>query len=233
MSAGSPASGRGRVSTWTVEQDAELRRKAAAGVGFAAIAEALGFDRGTVRNRAMKLGILAPQRGGSDPERIAVSARARINGSADGWTAEKLKILTCELEAGKTAAQIAAALGDGITRNAVCGKLARLKLTLKRAHSPPPPAAEKPCAPPSRPTRREPPPKPISRRSEALRRVLEESDAGAAAPVGVSLLDLRENHCRWPLWGDTGDEERLYCGAAVAARAYCGAHCRLAGQARA
>ena len=50
----------------------------------------------------------------------------------------------------------------------------------------------------------------------------------SAGPV-VSIVDLREGTCRWPI-GDPQDEEHFgYCGAPCELdRPYCGEHCAMA-----
>ena len=47
---------------------------------------------------------------------------------------------------------------------------------------------------------------------------------------GTALLDLRETHCRWPLWAhDERPEEARFCGTTIdAAHTYCAPHRALA-----
>lgn len=41
----------------------------------------------------------------------------------------------------------------------------------------------------------------------------------------VPLTELRENHCRWPMWADDVPlEQKFFCGAAVARGRYCANH---------
>ena len=41
----------------------------------------------------------------------------------------------------------------------------------------------------------------------------------------IRLMDLRDVHCRWPLWDDgTPVESKFFCGAAVARGRYCAKH---------
>src|SRR5690242_9258746 len=49
--------------------------------------------------------------------------------SAGGWTDERVELLKKLWLEGLSASQIAAVLGDGVTRNAVIGKVHRLKLS--------------------------------------------------------------------------------------------------------
>ena len=46
-----------------------------------------------------------------------------------GWTEERVELLKKLWMEGLSASQIAAVLGDGVTRNAVIGKVHRLKLS--------------------------------------------------------------------------------------------------------
>lgn len=42
----------------------------------------------------------------------------------------------------------------------------------------------------------------------------------------IRLLDLRDVHCRWPMWGEdvTDIEQKFFCGAAKARGSYCVKH---------
>jgi hypothetical protein len=46
-----------------------------------------------------------------------------------------------------------------------------------------------------------------------------------------TIIELRDRSCRYPLWSDTGEGERLYCGRPSArlseARPYCATHAKL------
>ena len=50
-----------------------------------------------------------------------------------GWTDARVKLLTSMWNDGSSATEIAAALGGGVTRNGVIGKVSRLKLTRRKA----------------------------------------------------------------------------------------------------
>lgn len=134
------------------------------------------------------------------------------------WTDERVALLKKLWGEGKTAAEIANALG-GITRNAVIGKAHRLKLsnrlspiqpatkkTVKQAANTSTPPAEK---------------KPV--RVQVL----------AQPPVGkgLSLADLNPRQCRWPD-GDPREENFGFCGhTIVAGLPYCAEHGKMAYQA--
>lgn len=123
------------------------------------------------------------------------------------WTEERVALLRQLWGEGKTAAEIAKALG-GVTRNAVIGKAHRLKLSNRV--SPIQQNNKKPVVHEIKP---EP------------RRVVE-----VIAPGGVQMVDLREKMCRWPM-GDPKDPEFRFCGAtSVAGLPYCHDHAKAAYQ---
>jgi GcrA cell cycle regulator len=153
------------------------------------------------------------------------------------WTDERIELLKAHWEAGMTASQIAEALGEGVSRNAVIGKAHRLGLEPR-----PSPvkvseaveavlgavaaaaeglidgvvgalAAAPAKAPPKRPVRAAPPAKP-------------------AKPVRTTLLDLSEKVCKWPI-GHPGETDFHFCGKpAQASFPYCTDHCAIAYQAQ-
>ena len=155
-----------------------------------------------------------------------------------GWTEERVELLGRLWGEGLSASQIAAQLGGGVTRNAVIGKVHRLGLAGRgRAGAPPPVRQVKP-RPPSAPA---PLPETVVRAVQpgaaaAETRVGQAVAAPwaeeAAIPVSqrVSILDLRETMCRWPL-GDPASPEFGFCGArSVTGMPYCASHCRIAYQ---
>ncbi len=133
------------------------------------------------------------------------------------WTVERMAALEELWRDGLSCSQIAGALGGGITRNAVIGKVHRSGLhksyprgRLKRKQPRTPRkryVMTKKLGPPEfAPT---PPPR---------------AEAWNALPgsVPVNLVDLTESTCRWPL-GDT--RPFVYCGCqAVAGSSYCATH---------
>jgi GcrA cell cycle regulator len=151
--------------------------------------------------------------------------------------------------AGKSCAQIAAELGHGITRNAVIGKVHRLKIADRHCQSkaggrPPAQARSTPGVAPL--TRQKPAP-PLLRNAVRLRRnPLQVQRAAARAgilapkpPSGnvllafahgyngqqgrVALVDLEPQHCRFPV--DMPDGAVHYCGLAKEiSGSYCPAH---------
>ena len=146
------------------------------------------------------------------------------------WTDERIELLRANWEAGMTASQIAEALGEGVTRNAVIGKAHRLGLparpspvkitevieaVLDIAAAAVEGAIEGVTAAPPRavPRRPRPPAKP-------------------AKPAKTSLLDLSEKICKWPI-GHPGETDFHFCGkAAQTGFPYCTEHCAIAYQAQ-
>jgi GcrA cell cycle regulator len=165
------------------------------------------------------------------------------------WTKERIELLTKLWTEGLSASQIAAELGEGVSRNAVLGKAHRLGLAQgerKVASSPrsrkptrppdPPPVVE--LTPPDQPVPAEPPPQnnpvlapmtpnqPSAEAAELRRR----DEAVVPRLEGVTIMELREGVCRWPL-GDPTSPDFRYCGArAVEGLPYCAHHAQLAYQ---
>jgi len=128
------------------------------------------------------------------------------------WT-EKMETAVISMRCnGQSAVYIADKLGGGVTRNAVLGKIYRLR---KAGHlipvhrpEPPPRVRSTPPAPP-RVQRARPAPLPL-------------------ATSAITMMDLKANHCRWPL-NDAADEEYLFCGDNRApGKPYCVEHCAAA-----
>lgn len=136
---------------------------------------------------------------------------------------ESLKTLWTD---GLSCSQIARAMGGGLTRNAVIGKVTRLGLPLRgkggtglgsvRPAPRPRAIAEKGVRALLRATEQIPDPDPF--RFE---------DGGF-----VTVLTVSDRMCRWPV-GDPAAEEFHFCGNnPVAGAPYCEAHCRKAYQPR-
>jgi GcrA cell cycle regulator len=156
------------------------------------------------------------------------------------WTDERVELLRQLWLDGRSASQISAQLGHGVTRNAVIGKVHRLGLA-GRAKAPtsaasPPRAASAPRMSP----------RPASsgartavRGATALalatepaldtRPVFQEEDVVIPMSLRVSIIDLKEAMCRWPL-GDPTSADFRYCGSPAASGPYCAHHGKLAYQ---
>ncbi|MBT8417721.1 MAG: GcrA cell cycle regulator [Silicimonas sp.] len=172
------------------------------------------------------------------------------------WTDERVELLKKMWTEGQSASQIAKELG-GVTRNAVIGKVHRLGLS-NRAGSAASPAPEKksakadatPKAQSKKPAKapvqekvievtvapRKPivpagqplPPQPSANEisPEALANVREIEKTAKR----ISLMDLTERTCKWPI-GDPATDDFWFCGLAVQqGKPYCEAHVSVAFQ---
>jgi GcrA cell cycle regulator len=151
-----------------------------------------------------------------------------------GWTDERVELLKKLWMEGLSASQIAGELGEGVTRNAVIGKVHRLKLSAR--------AKPTNTAPRSRPTQR-----PAARRmsspsgmggmsmNKPRASVMRTQTIGATALAAspdletevyvapqvqelfipedkrLNLLQLNEHTCKWPI-GDPLSKDFYFCG---------------------
>jgi len=148
------------------------------------------------------------------------------------WTEERIAQLKAGWEGGMTASQIAEALGEGVSRNAVIGKAHRLGLEARpspvkgaddTAAAPAPAKAAAPAAPVSAPV----PAAPAIARAPVAKK-----PARTGKAARTSLLDLNEKICKWPI-GHPGEPDFHFCGkAAQASFPYCTEHCLIAYQAQ-
>jgi GcrA cell cycle regulator len=168
-----------------------------------------------------------------------------------GWTEERVELLRKLWMEGLSASQIAAVLGDGITRNAVIGKVHRLKLSgrAKPTSSAPRPRGT-PRTAPRRPGLSSSPRTPLG--SMRPRSIGSAPMIGATAlkiteefevetyqlpqvqeleiPVEerLSLLQLNEHTCKWPI-GDPLTPDFYFCGRSHdEGKPYCDFHSRRA-----
>jgi GcrA cell cycle regulator len=164
------------------------------------------------------------------------------------WTDERVELLKKLWAEGLSASQIAAQLG-GVTRNAVIGKVHRLKLS-GRGRATAAPARQKKVVPQGAVSAS----KPVSRAASTVRHMTASIGATAlqtqfdAEPVVRSyirpvtenvvvpisrhlhLVELTERTCKWPN-GDPLSEDFHFCGNdAAEAGPYCKYHARLAFQ---
>jgi GcrA cell cycle regulator len=148
------------------------------------------------------------------------------------WSDDRVEQLKKLWEGGLSASQIAAELGN-VTRNAVIGKVHRLGLS-GRAKNPSSagPRKARPAQHVMRVSR------PASRGNTALAHAFEvemEPDPIAfdnVVPMGqrVSLLELSEATCHWPI-GDPASSDFFFCGGkALTGLPYCAHHSRVAYQ---
>ena len=171
-----------------------------------------------------------------------------------GWTEERVELLKKLWLEGLSASQIAAVLGDGVTRNAVIGKVHRLKLTGRAK-----PASSTPrvrSAPRAPGIRR--PSASLNRPSSGIASLMKSRSMGPAPMHGatalkidadleveayvapqveelfipveqrLSLLQLSEHTCKWPI-GDPLTPDFYFCGNhSEEGKPYCEFHSRRA-----
>jgi GcrA cell cycle regulator len=162
------------------------------------------------------------------------------------WTDERVELLKKLWEEGHSATQIAIRLGQGVTRNAVIGKVHRLNLSGRaqpqRSASPRVRKTREPSAP-GRPTapltlatqgnaalKPMPRPMPVERslplpEPKPLRLVDTSKGDGR-----ITILQLSDKTCKWPS-GDPGSDDFCFCGHKPREGSpYCEYHARLAYQ---
>ncbi|MBD3845491.1 GcrA cell cycle regulator [Bosea sp. SSUT16] len=166
---------------------------------------------------------------------------------AGAWTDERVELLKKLWSDGLSASQIAAELGN-VTRNAVIGKVHRLGLS-GRAKSAAAPATPRNAAPRKAPARA--PSHPMNNAAGATRGTHALAPHFATQPEAdieaeqaprpsedvvipfserVTIMELREYMCRWPM-GDPTTPEFRFCGArSQTGMPYCSHHARIAYQ---
>ncbi len=180
------------------------------------------------------------------------------------WTDERVELLRQLWLDGKSASQISAALGAGLTRNAVIGKVHRLGLA-GRAKTSSPSSSTSSSGPRTNPGVRRPTAPRLNSQishggggvglangggggarivrgntalamSAATEAEIEsqptrlEEDVVVPMSLRVTIVDLKEAMCRWPL-GDPTSADFRYCGSpAPGTGPYCAHHGKLAYQ---
>lgn len=149
------------------------------------------------------------------------------------WTEERIAQLKAGWEGGMTASQIAEALGEGVSRNAVIGKAHRLGLesrpspvkgTEDATPAPTPAKAAAPVAATVAPT--------APAATAVAKAPATKKPARTGKAARTTLLDLNEKICKWPI-GHPGDADFHFCGKpSQAGFPYCTEHCLIAYQAQ-
>ncbi len=147
--------------------------------------------------------------------------------AANAWTDARIALLRQLWDEGASYAQITAALG-GVSRNAVIGKVHRLRLPQldwrRRA------ATSPGSAPGGGAVRRPIAARRAHRRSPPAPAAIALDQFNAAIPIEQrrTLLLLTRSTCRWPV-GEQRAPEFFFCGGRVeAGRPYCPGHCGFA-----
>jgi GcrA cell cycle regulator len=155
------------------------------------------------------------------------------------WTDERVELLKKLWTDGLSASQIAAELGN-VTRNAVIGKVHRLGLSGRAKDVKAIPAASRPrkiTRAPSAPAPITPQPlsnvvlAPIPLQAERdMPDIAVDDEVAVPMSERVTIMDLRESMCRWPM-GDPTKPEFRFCGArSITGLPYCTHHARIAYQ---
>ncbi|HEX2136739.1 MAG TPA: GcrA family cell cycle regulator [Microvirga sp.] len=152
------------------------------------------------------------------------------------WTDERVEMLKKLWSEGLSASQIAAEIGS-VTRNAVIGKVHRLGLSGRgKAKSSSHQRVKKPVRTPSVPgaIAEQAPrstgaiaPLPLAMEPES---VAATDDVVVPMSERVTIMDLRESMCRWPMGDPTKAEFRFCGGRSVTGLPYCAHHSRIAYQ---
>ena len=179
--------------------------------------------------------------------RLTAQHEVNLGGAKLSWTDERVELLKKLWTEGLSASQIAGRLGNGVTRNAVIGKVHRLNLSgrvqQQRVAQPRQPRKQREpsLAPraggsmPSMPTAGSSALKPMMRAETHIRpaaipepqplRLVDLPKDGR-----VTILHLSDKTCKWPI-GDPGSEDFCFCGHGPRdGSPYCEYHARLAYQ---
>ena len=169
-----------------------------------------------------------------------------------GWTDERVELLKKLWMEGLSASQIAAELGEGVTRNAVIGKVHRLKLSARAKPTNTAPRS-RPAARPSTPRRPSTSSSSTSTMSAKPRVSMSRPQVMGATALAASpdmetelyvapaaaelfipedkrlnLLQLSELTCKWPI-GDPLTKDFYFCGQhSLETGPYCEFHSRRA-----
>jgi GcrA cell cycle regulator len=153
------------------------------------------------------------------------------------WTDERIELLRKLWLEGLSASQIARELANGISRNAVIGKVHRLGMSgrVKAAA----PASVRPKVKTARPVIHQRMSAPmmhgnLALKSQSMEAPLPAPREDVVIPMSemVTIMELKESMCRWPM-GDPSSGEFRFCGAKKGANQsgpYCSYHARIAYQ---
>ena len=156
------------------------------------------------------------------------------------WTEERVELLKKLWADGLSASQIAGQMG-GVTRNAVIGKVHRLGLSgrAKTNAAPAQPRPRKVARAPSHPLTHRPAVHGNTALAAHLRAAPEAEpepeiafDEDVVIPMSerVTIMELRDSMCRWPMGDPTTPEFRFCGGKAITGLPYCPHHSRIAYQ---
>ena len=149
------------------------------------------------------------------------------------WNDERVELLSKLWLEGRSASQIAAELGLGVTRNAVIGKVHRLGLSGRAKIAAPVTATVRARPKPAQTAPERLPQAPVEPAVVATAVAAPQRPATEVVipfSTRVTIMDLRETMCRWPL-GDPTSADFRYCGSRTGEIGpYCQDHARMAFQ---
>lgn len=157
------------------------------------------------------------------------------------WTDDRIALLKRMWKEGKSAAEIAKAVGKGVTRNAVIGKAHRMGLSGRPSPIKKPEAAPKKtaAAAPARKEAKGAPAKKTAAASSGMKNAappreepeFKKFEKEVVPPGGgIALIDLTERMCKWPI-GDPRDADFIFCGLGIRpGTPYCPMHAAAAYQ---
>lgn len=151
-----------------------------------------------------------------------------------GWTEDRVGALKKLWLEGQSASQIAKALGGGVTRNAVIGKVHRLGLSGRAAPSQPARTTFRPARPraaaPAAPVQAPSAPRRIEAAAPRPMAVAAQAPAPMPELAGTAtVLTLGAHMCKWPI-GDPSTSDFSFCGRRASEGVYCVEHARVAYQ---
>jgi len=212
---------------WSAEENRRLADLRHAGMTMAEIAEEMGRPYEATRSHARSIGL------------------SEVRGASIGWSDERVEWLKRLWADGATCSEIANEMGGGLTRNGVIGKVTRLGLPRRGKAGVGGRPVRTQAAPKSapRPIFKKTVMTPVQVKTKtgtSFHRMVEKVVTAQEMPdleliaapdpsLHVSIMDLRQHHCRWPI-GDPGNIETFrYCGAdSDLEDAYCKHHARIA-----
>jgi GcrA cell cycle regulator len=148
------------------------------------------------------------------------------------WSDEHIETLKSMWADGHSASSIANALGGGVTRSAICGKVNRLGLSGRLPLTRPRAMTARPAQRLHHNVTRL---QSIAENSDPVIKIaasVQQSDDSIPAEQRKTLLELTNRTCRWPC-GDPGKPDFFFCGAPEAdfiiGQPYCQRHADRAG----
>lgn len=144
------------------------------------------------------------------------------------WNDERVDLLKLRWSEGHSAKVIAIEIGGGVTRNAVLGKIDRLKLSKRRKRA----SDDQPLNPRKTTVRKNYGKRGYSAWStipdefEPEPVVIDDTaDTDIPRRQRCTLMQLTNSTCRWPV-GEIGEPDFFFCGAKpMADSPYCASHC--------